>query len=183
VTVHAYRPSAGGRLVRAGFPKEKAMIKVRNLATLLALSSVAVLPACSWFGGGDDSRQTSRASYPSQSYASAQPGYATPQMPELTPDMTQQVQERLQQQGLYRGHIDGVWGPATEAAVRTYQQQHNLNATGKLDANTLASLNIGTNQNYGSAQQGQRYGSNYNPPPNTNPPPSNTAQPNVSNTR
>ena len=36
------------------------MMKVRNLAALMALSSVAVLPACSWLGIGDNNRQTSR---------------------------------------------------------------------------------------------------------------------------
>jgi peptidoglycan hydrolase-like protein with peptidoglycan-binding domain len=160
------------------------MIKARNIATMLALCSVAALPACSMFGGGDN-RQASRTSYPSQSYASAQPGYAMPQAPELTPDMTQQVQERLQQQGMYRGRIDGVWGPGTEAAMRSYQQQHNLNPTGKLDADTVAALNLGTSQNSSNAQQGQRYGSNYNPPPANNNPSANNNmnQPNSSTTR
>jgi peptidoglycan hydrolase-like protein with peptidoglycan-binding domain len=155
------------------------MIQARSLATMVALCSIAALPACSMFGGGDNHRQASR-SYPS--YASAQPANAMPQAPELTPDMTQQVQQKLQQDGLYRGPIDGVWGPGTEAAMRTYQQQHNLNASGKLDAETLASLNVGP--------QEQRYGSNYNPPPRSNPPANmnsntntNTNQPNPSNTR
>jgi peptidoglycan hydrolase-like protein with peptidoglycan-binding domain len=154
------------------------MTKVRNVAALLTLCSVAALPACSMFGGN----QASRSSYPS--YASTQRSYASPQSPELSPDMIQQVQGRLQQQGLYHGSVDGVWGGGTESAVRSYQQQHNLNATGKLDSDTLASLNLGTNQ---------RYGSNYNPPPNTsapdnnppvnNPPPDTTNPPNPANTR
>ena len=146
------------------------MTKVRNVATLLALCGVAALPACSMFGGN----QSSRSSYPS--YA------ASPQSPQLSQDMIQQVQGRLQEQGIYHGNIDGVWGPGTESAVRSYQQQHNLNATGKLDVDTLASLNLGTNQS------NQRYGSNYNPPPNTNPPVNNppvdtTSQPNPNYTR
>jgi peptidoglycan hydrolase-like protein with peptidoglycan-binding domain len=163
------------------------MIKVRNLAALLALSSVAVLPACSMFG--DENSRSSRASYPSQSYAAA------PSASELTPDTTQQVQQKLQQQGLYTGRVDGVWGPATEGAVRSYQQQHNLNATGKLDPDTIAALDMATNpnagQNTGSAQPpaSQRYGSNYNPPPNNsiapnnNPPSANASPPNAANTR
>jgi hypothetical protein len=126
------------------------------------------------FGGGDNNNNNRQASRSYPSYASAQPGYMTPQAPELTPDMTQQVQAKLQQDGLYRGPIDGVWGPGTEAGLRTYQQQHNLSATGKLDANTLASLNIGP--------QEQRYGSNYNPPPRSNPP-ANATKPDASNTR
>ena len=163
------------------------MIKVRNLAALLALSSVAVLPACSMFG--DENSRSSRASYTSQSYAAA------PSASELTPDTTQQVQQKLQQQGLYSGRVDGVWGPATEAAVRSYQQQQNLNATGKLDPDTIAALDMATNpnagQNTGSAQPpaSQRYGSNYNPPPNNsiapnnNPPSAYASPPNAANTR
>lgn len=145
------------------------MFKVRNLATLLALSSVAVLPACSMFGGGDNDRQASRASYPSQSYASAQPVAPTTQAVPMSQDTVRQVQQALQQAGLYRARVDGVWGPATEAAVRSYQQKHNLNASGELDADTLASLNLGSNQNYGNNAQpsDQRYGSNNNAPNNS----------------
>jgi peptidoglycan hydrolase-like protein with peptidoglycan-binding domain len=152
------------------------MAKVRNIAALLALSSVVVLPACSMFGGG----QSSRTGAPSRSHASAQQAYPSPQSPELTQDMIRQVQERLQQDGTYRGRVDGVWGQGTEASVRSYQQQHNLNASGKLDVDTLASLNLGINHNYGSEQPGQRYGSN-NPSGDTNPPPNNAYQPNTTN--
>jgi peptidoglycan hydrolase-like protein with peptidoglycan-binding domain len=156
------------------------MTKVRNVAALLTLCGVAALPACSMFGGN----QASRSGYPS--YASTQRTYVSPQSPELSPDMIQQVQGRLQQQGLYHGSVDGVWGAGTESAVRGYQQQHNINATGKLDSDTLASLNLGTSQNSGNSQPAdQRYGSNYNPPPNTNAPnnnaPVNNPQPDTTN--
>jgi peptidoglycan hydrolase-like protein with peptidoglycan-binding domain len=115
------------------------MIKFRNVAVLLAISSVAALPACSSSGGGTYSSQ------PSSTYASRSPA--------LSQGMIEQVQTRLQQAGTYSGSIDGLWGPATEAGVRSYQQQHNLNATGQLDGDTLASLNLGgTNQNLGNAQ-------------------------------
>jgi peptidoglycan hydrolase-like protein with peptidoglycan-binding domain len=91
------------------------------------------------FGGGSNSSQSSSAS-------ASRP-------PALSQDMVQQVQTRLQQAGNYNGSIDGLWGPATEAGVRSYQQQHNLNATGQLDGDTLASLNLrGTNQTLGTAQ-------------------------------
>jgi peptidoglycan hydrolase-like protein with peptidoglycan-binding domain len=150
------------------------MTKVRNAATLLALCSIAVLPACSMFGGNNRT-QTSRSTYPTQSSA------ATQQSSELSQDMIQRVQGRLQQQGMYRGNVDGVWGPGTESAVHSYQQQHNLSATGRLDADTLAALNLGPNQNYGNAQpqpNDQHYGSN-----NPRPTPDNSNQPNASNVR
>jgi peptidoglycan hydrolase-like protein with peptidoglycan-binding domain len=167
--------------------KEKAMTKVRNVTTVFALCGLAALPACSMFGGN----QASRSGY--SSHAATQSVSASPQSTQLSQDMIQQVQGRLQQQGIYRGSVDGVWGPGTESAVRSYQQQHNLNATGKLDADTLASLNLGTSQTYGNAPPAdQRYGSNYNPPtnantPNNNPPINNpapdTSQPNTTTTR
>jgi len=151
------------------------MINVRNVAALLALSSAAALPACSMLGG-DNSSSSSPASHAS---------YSSLQSPALSQNMVQQVQVRLQQAGTYNGRIDGLWGPATEAAVRGYQQQHNLNATGQLDSNTLASLNLGgTQQSYGNAQPNSPvYGSNDTSPANTNTSSSNAAQPIGSATR
>jgi peptidoglycan hydrolase-like protein with peptidoglycan-binding domain len=116
--------------------------------------------------------------------------------------MVHQVQTRLQQAGNYNGSIDGRWGPATEAGVRSYQQQHNLNATGQLDNDTLASLNLrGTNQTLGAVQPAanapptaivppvasaqptsQASGASNTVPTNTNMPPSNATQPNASTT-
>lgn len=129
------------------------MFKYRNVATILAVSSLAALPACSMFGGG---RSNQQASYPSQSYASSSPSsygssssstnYSnapTGQQPELTQNTTRQVQQELQQDGMYKGQVDGVWGPQTKSAVRQYQQKNNLSATGQLDSQTLASLNVG----------------------------------------
>lgn len=152
------------------------MIKTRNLAALLALSSVAVLPACSWFDGGSNS---SRSGSTTRSYA-ATPNYnatSQAQTAELTPDMIRNVQQTLQQDGSYHGRVDGVWGPSTQAAVRSYQQQHNMNATGQLDQDTLAAMNL-AGPNAASQPPNQRYGSNYNPPP---PPPNNTSNPQPDN--
>jgi len=145
------------------------MLKPRNLATLLALSSIAVLPACSWFG--DHGSQSSSANPPAQSYAAAPNYNEMSQTTELTPDMIRNVQQNLQQQGLYHGSVDGVWGPATQAGVRNYQQQHNLNTTGQLDQDTLSAMNL---VNPPQQPASQRYGSNDNPPP---PPANNPQQP------
>ena len=152
------------------------MMKVRNLAALMAISGVAVLPACSWLGIGDNNRQSSRATPSSQSYAAAPTSQAT--APELTPDMIRSVQQTLQQDGSYHGRVDGVWGPSTQAAVRNYQQQHNMNATGQLDQATLAAMNLGPNQNNAQDQPAnQTYGSNNNPQPgNPNPPNTNSTR-------
>jgi peptidoglycan hydrolase-like protein with peptidoglycan-binding domain len=129
------------------------MIKVRNLGLLLALSSVTALPACSWFGGGNSSESSSAAA-PSPSYAAAPaPQQQAEVQQPVTPDTIRQVQQTLQQQGLYHARVDGVWGPQTQAAVRSYQQNNNLNASGQLDQQTMASLTQGNGQSYNQQQQ------------------------------
>lgn len=166
------------------------MTRVRSLSTLLALASVAALPACSMFGSSHNN-QSSRASYPSQTYA-ATPNYnsgaqtASSEQSELTPDTVRGVQQTLRQDGMYHSNVDGVWGPATQAAVRDYQQRNNMNVTGQLDQATLASLNPSNAQSNEQPQpNSQQYGNNapnYNPPPNNNPQPANANQPNTANT-
>ena len=51
------------------------------------------------------------------------------------------VQTALINGGFYAGPVDGVWGPATEKALRAYQQANSLGVTGKLDADTMVKLN------------------------------------------
>jgi peptidoglycan hydrolase-like protein with peptidoglycan-binding domain len=44
-----------------------------------------------------------------------------------------------------QGHpisVDGKWGPRTAAALRDFQAANNLSATGKLNTETMAALNI-----------------------------------------
>jgi hypothetical protein len=50
------------------------------------------------------------------------------------------AQERLARQGYYRGQIDGVLGPETHRAIRRYQSDHGLPATGYLTTETRQSL-------------------------------------------
>ena len=57
-------------------------------------------------------------------------------------EQTQAVQQTLKDQGFYYGAVDGQGGPETEAAIRRYQIRQGLDVTGKLDAQTLESLNL-----------------------------------------
>ncbi len=103
------------------------MRKIHVAAALLALGSVAALPACSMnsgqYGGGGAPAMAARP-------------------PPVSSGMVKQVQSALQQQGMYRGNVDGVWGPETQNAVANYQQAHGLPSTGELNSPTLASLNL-----------------------------------------
>jgi len=53
------------------------------------------------------------------------------------------AQQVLQERGFYSGAIDGIAGPQTEAAVRQFQESQKLEATGKLDDETLKRLGLG----------------------------------------
>jgi peptidoglycan hydrolase-like protein with peptidoglycan-binding domain len=52
------------------------------------------------------------------------------------------AQRSLKQKGFYKGNIDGALTPETQAAVREYQKNSNLNVTGELDGGTLSSLGV-----------------------------------------
>ena len=58
------------------------------------------------------------------------------------------AQERLAQQGYYRGEPDGVLSPETQKAVRRYQITNGLRATGYLDTQTLAVMGLRQSASY-----------------------------------
>src|SRR5215471_13473517 len=58
------------------------------------------------------------------------------------------AQERLAQQGYYRGDTDGVLSPETQKAVKRYQVTNGLHATGYLDTQTLAVMGLGNSASY-----------------------------------
>lgn len=84
-----------------------------------------------------------------------------------TGDAVRSVQQRLKQLGYYTGSVDGDFGEGTEAAVKAFQERHNLYVDGKVGEQTLAKLNSP------SALQALTQTSK----------PSATATPNVSNAR
>lgn len=141
------------------------MMKTRNLGAMVALGALAALPACSMFGGGSSQSSESSATPPG-AYATPPASYGTPgtqvgtsgTVAPVSPAMIRSVQTTLQQNGDYRGGVDGIWGPMTESGVRTWQQAHNLNANGEIDVATLQSMNIPAGSQT-SNQPGQTDGS------------------------
>lgn len=53
------------------------------------------------------------------------------------------AQNALKEDGLYKGKIDGKYGPATKAAVAEFQKQNDLKVTSQLDKDTMSKLMAG----------------------------------------
>jgi peptidoglycan hydrolase-like protein with peptidoglycan-binding domain len=59
----------------------------------------------------------------------------------LAPDQViANVQSVLQELGYYPYAVDGVLGPATQAAIAEYQRDNGLSVTAAIDRPTLASM-------------------------------------------
>lgn len=81
-----------------------------------------------------------------------------------------QLQGQLKQQGYDVGQVDGVIGPTTQQALRQFQQDQGIQATGQPDQRTVAALqqNTGTQQGQlpsgGSRDNGSSSGGGNNNP-------------------
>ncbi len=54
------------------------------------------------------------------------------------------AQQALNDHGYDAGPVDGIYGPMTQSALRDFQQDNDLDATGRFDEDTLAALGIDT---------------------------------------
>ena len=58
------------------------------------------------------------------------------------PALVRNVQQALNDKGYNAGSVDGRWGPATEDAVRKFQQASGLPQSGELEHSTLVALGV-----------------------------------------
>jgi peptidoglycan hydrolase-like protein with peptidoglycan-binding domain len=61
------------------------------------------------------------------------------------------AQQKLKDDGDYKGDVDGKFGPMTAQAVKSYQQKNGLHQTGRLDHATLTKLGVGATTGSGSS--------------------------------
>lgn len=59
-----------------------------------------------------------------------------------TGSVVTQIQTKLKQWGYYSGEADGVFGSATEAAIKSFQKKNGLTVDGLAGPSTLAALGI-----------------------------------------
>jgi peptidoglycan hydrolase-like protein with peptidoglycan-binding domain len=69
---------------------------------------------------------------------------AAPAMAYETDRDVRHAQQMLADLGYPGGHADGRLGPRTRTAIRNFQREHNLNATGDLNDETMSALDTAT---------------------------------------
>jgi len=61
-----------------------------------------------------------------------------------TADRIQEIQSALAREGYYKGDPSGKWDSDTQDAMRHFQEEHDLTGTGKIDAQSLQKLGLGS---------------------------------------
>ena len=65
-----------------------------------------------------------------------------------------QIQTKLKNWGYYTGGVDGVYGSATEAAVKAFQRKNGLTADGKAGPKTLQAMGISSGSSASNSNSG-----------------------------
>ena len=131
--------------------------------------AAAMLSAGAYAGGGEHGKQQPRAQGGSGAMTQPQPGQeqvrsqsgpqagaqGAQQQPQAqSPEVVKQAQQALKEKGIDAGPVDGQWGPLTQQGVKQFQQQNQIQATGQLDQQTLASLGIEQSASAGAGSRG-----------------------------
>jgi peptidoglycan hydrolase-like protein with peptidoglycan-binding domain len=122
---------------------------IRKLSYLLLASATAVSFSAS--AAGNQKQSQGQSDQTQAQSGQSQQGGASAQGSQ-SPDTVKQAQEKLSAAGMDTGPADGKLGPKTQAAVKEYQQSKGIQASGKLDQQTLAALGVGASS--GSASSG-----------------------------
>ena len=86
--------------------------------------------------------------------------------PDLAPanvQLVHQIQSKLKGLGYDPGPLDGIWGQKTEQALKDFQRDNGLSATGELDRATKIKLGIGKSSSRKSLPEDGKTGSAAHP--------------------
>jgi peptidoglycan hydrolase-like protein with peptidoglycan-binding domain len=125
---------------------------------LILAATVASLSGPALAQTNTNSGQTSSPTTQMNNSQSVQQGSQSTQQEAINPEQlsskdVRQIQTALKKEGFDTGKADGKWGSETQAAVKKFQQQKNLQATGQLDQETLSALgvNVSATESTGAA--------------------------------
>jgi len=138
-------------------------ITFSNRSSIAAATALAAVLAVGTMGTGLAAGygQQGAQQQPSQQQSSSQSQSSQNQQ------HVREVQQKLMQEGHDVGSIDGQFGPKTEAALRSYQQEEGLQATGQIDEQTLQKLGIASSSQSSGSTGSSSMGSGWSDSGNT----------------
>ena len=127
----------------------RARVRMKEITLLLKVLPLVLLGACATLRGlGEDFQnmgpgmEEAISEYESKDSSTSSSSQNQASAGELGTAEIREAQERLILAGLDPGHIDGVLGPKTQAALREYQAAHGLQRTGTLDEKTRNAMGL-----------------------------------------
>lgn len=125
-------------------------MKFRHVALGGMLSMVLAVPTFSQAAdntqqSGSDQSTTQSDSSSSQTNNQASENSSGNQVAQVSKegrDSIKKVQDKLKHRGYYDGKVDGVWGPQSTAALKKYQQDKDIQASGTMDEKTADKLGL-----------------------------------------
>ena len=119
---------------------------ILGAACLTTSSAFAAQAATTPSNTSGSSQPTTKPANPSKSTTTTKPATPAKKQPIVqmgsTGDAVKDLQKRLTTAGTYKGKIDGIFGPATEAAVVKFQTSKKLKADGIVGPKTWSALPI-----------------------------------------
>jgi sporulation protein YlmC with PRC-barrel domain len=78
---------------------------------------------------------------------------------QLSTEQIRKIQQKLNQEGFHAGQVDGKWSSETQSAIRNFQTNKGMKATGQLDERTLDELGLEADEFRQKKQSGSTSGS------------------------
>jgi peptidoglycan hydrolase-like protein with peptidoglycan-binding domain len=121
---------------------------------LLGTVATIALCAAAWAADPGASGMNKPAGTQSQSLQGNQHNAQVINPSDLNPRQISLIQRELNDQGFTVGKQDGVWGPRTQQAIRTFQQQRNISTAQPLNQETLSALGVNFASQQGTGNEG-----------------------------
>jgi peptidoglycan hydrolase-like protein with peptidoglycan-binding domain len=133
--------------ISIGKKVERMCLRVALAAAILTIACASAI-AAQPFSGAAAKRssvppQSSHSPTPTKKKAKRRPHRDIGQKVPST-DRIQEIQAALSREGYYKGDPSGKWDSDTQDAMRRFQEEHNLTGSGKLDAQSLQKLGLGS---------------------------------------
>jgi peptidoglycan hydrolase-like protein with peptidoglycan-binding domain len=123
---------------------------------LFLLSTVATIALCVNAFAADPG--ASRMDHPAGTQSQSQQGDLQNKQvvnpSDLNPKQISLIQRELNDQGFTAGKQDGVWGPRTQRAIRSFQKQRNISTAQPLNQKTLSALGVNLASQQGTGNEG-----------------------------